>query len=363
MSRAAGSPVTRASLLHREPVIWLAAFLTALAGHEAATAFVERMEGHSAPWLIALLLTFLVCTLFFYRAYDNPLPQKLDDRIRRKVDVGGAMPWVLCAAAFILLFAFAAEVHQTLAGHFEPALLFGYLIAFVLVAFWARHLVRGQLLVVHSRYLNQEALPDEGAGARHLVLLLSNADEKYRDSGWLPGDMTWSDSISADVDELKRRGIRWNWEMPLRGIRPHQDTLETITLICSKESMPQAAAFAAHVRTYPHLTNLPVRVWCERAEKRTLVDPSDISGCRGFSFNDVDELSSGMVDLLKYLRFEQHAKPREIMIDYTGGQKPASVVAAAVTLRGELRAQYVDTNDRRALEYDLVMNPEPRDVG
>lgn len=94
-----------------------------------------------------------------------------------------------------------------------------------------------------------------------------------------------------------------------------------------------------------------------------VVPPSDIAGCEAFPFDDLDVLSSAMVDLLKYLRFGEGADARDIMIDFTGGQKPASVVAAAVTFRGEIRAQYVDTNEPYdTKEYDLVTNPEPKET-
>jgi hypothetical protein len=52
------------------------------------------------------------------------------------------------------------------------------------------------------------------------------------------------------------------------------------------------------------------------------------------------------------------------MIDFTGGKKPISFVAAAATLRGEILAQYIDTTyPHKPQIYDLVASPEVRGVG
>ena len=46
----------------------------------------------------------------------------------------------------------------------------------------------------------------------------------------------------------------------------------------------------------------------------------------------------------------------EIMVDFTGGQKPSSVVAAAVTFNRRVKAQYVQTNRPwNVVSYDLIL--------
>lgn len=350
--------------LHHETTIWIIGVATALVGHEAATSVVDWTEGRPAPCLLLFLAMFAGLTLYVYWAYENPLPKKLERSLRVKVFLWGTAPWLAGAVAFVLLFVFAAQLHRVIEGHFAPKPFFAYLLLFLVAAGLAFYLVRDQLLVVHSRYLEQENMTERTVGARHLVVLLSDIEEKYRDSGWLPGDMTSTLSLDGYIEELKKREIRWRWEMPLRGLRPHRRTLQSLTLVCSPQSIKQAPAFAGLVEGYQEFENLKVRVWCERDDIRSLVKPAIAADCTAFNFNDVNVLSSALVDLLKYLRFKERMRPRDIMIDYTGGQKPASVVAAAVTLRGELRAQYVDTNDPdKVLEYDLVTNPEPKGVG
>jgi hypothetical protein len=355
-------------VLHHEITIGIVGILTALVGHEAATGFVEWDEGRPVRFLAFSFGAFIALTLAFYWAYENPLPKKLERPLRVKVTLWGALPWLAGAAAFVLLFAFAAQVHRAIEGHgFELRPFVTYLLLFGAAAAAALYLVRNGLLVVHSRYLEQETMESRTAGAKHLVVLLSDVKERYRDSAWLPPEMEWSNSLDDDLKalvELKERGLPpWPWEMPLRALRPHRRTLESMTLVCSPKSIRQAPAFANRVKHYPEFEKLKVDVWCEHDDVRSLATPAAAVDRTGFSFNDVNTLSSALVDLLKYLRFKERIKPRDIMIDYTGGQKPASVVAAAVTLRGELRAQYVDTETLDPLEYDLVTNPEPKSVG
>jgi hypothetical protein len=348
-------------VLHHEVTVWIVGILTALAGHEASTALLERMEGRTAPFLYAYLAIFVALTLTFYALYENPLPQKLPDDVRMKVVVFGAIPWLVGAAAFIFLFAFAAQVHRAIdARVFEPR---RFLISLALFAISVIVLfrLRNDVLVVHSRYLGQEGLSDGKSGARHLVVILSEAKEI---SG--PPDMKWSTSLEGDLlslKDLKKPGTpNWPWEMLLRAVLPHKDTLEAMTLLCSPQSIEQAPDFVALVKRYADFERLKIRVWAERDGVRSLVKATTeaLQNASGFNFNEVDVLSSSIVDLLKYLRFKMRLKPREIMIDYTGGQKPVSFVAAAVTLRGEVRAQYVDTRTLEPKEYDLVTNPEPK---
>lgn len=354
-------------LIRHEITTWIVGISTALAAHEASTAFVDCTEGRKV-FLLPYIAVFAVLTLLFYWLYENPLPKKLSTGLDVKVTLIGAVPWLVGAAAFMFLFAVGTQLHHAFdADNFAPRLLLIDLLLFA-VSVVTLYRLRNDVLVVHSRYLEQEKMASQKHGARHLVLILSDVKEVYRQSGWLPADMNWSAPADLEKDlidlvAIKKRGApNWPWEMPLRALKPHRGRVEAITLLCSPESIKQAAAFGDLVRRYLDFGDLKVNVWVERKGVRSLTEASEeaLRECAGFDFNKVDDLSSAMVDLLKYLRFKMRLKPREIMIDYTGGQKPVSFVAAAVTLRGEVRAQYVDTNSLEPIEYDLVANPEPR---
>lgn len=360
-----GHPLSH--VLHHEITTWIVGICTALAAHEASTAFVDWSEGRTV-FLLPYIVVFAVLTLLFYWLYENPLPKKLSSRVGVKVTLVGAVPWLVGATAFMFLFAVGTQLHHAIdANDFTPRLFLIDLLLFV-ASVIALYWLRDDVLVVHSRYLEQAEIASSVNGARHLVVILSDVKEVYRQSAWLPTDMNWSApaDLDKDLDDLvaiKKRGTpNWPWEMPLRALRPHRGRVEAMTLLCSPESIKQAAAFGDLVKRYADFKDLNVNVWAERNGVRSLTEATEeaLRECSGFDFNKVDVLSSAIVDLLKYLRFEVRLKPREIMIDYTGGQKPVSFVAAAVTLRGEVRAQYVDTNTLVPIEYDLVTNPEPR---
>ncbi len=356
---------------HHEITIWIVGIFTALAAHEASTAFVDWSEGR-AVFLLPYIAVFAFLTLLFYGLYENPLPKKLSTGLRVKVTLFGALPWLVGAAAFMFLFAVGTQLHHAIdASNFAPCLLLIdllFFIASVVALYW----LRNDVLVVHSRYLEQEEMASRDNGARHLVVILSNVKEVYSQTGVFPTGMEWSAPADLDedlkrLDAMKKRGTpKWPWEMQLRALKPHIGGVEAMTLFCSDESIKQAAAFSDLVRRYFAPTKLKVKVWAEgkRNGERSLTEATEevLQDYSGFDFNKVDVLSSAIVDLLKYLRFKMRLKPHEIMIDYTGGQKPVSFVAAAVTLRGEVRAQYVDTNSNKPIEYDLVANPEPRSI-
>jgi hypothetical protein len=62
---------------------------------------------------------------------------------------------------------------------------------------------------------------------------------------------------------------------------------------------------------------------------------------------------------MRYLLREfkrQHVADDRIMIDFTGGQKVTSVVAASVTFNRTIKAQYVQTNaPHQVISYDILL--------
>jgi sigma54-dependent transcription regulator len=79
-----------------------------------------------------------------------------------------------------------------------------------------------------------------------------------------------------------------------------------------------------------------------------------IENVRVRNFESFDELSKAMWMLIrKYLKDNQPEK--DIMIDFTGGQKVTSVVAAAVTFNRKIKAQYVQTKSPwDVLSFDVI---------
>jgi hypothetical protein len=362
-----------ARLLRHEATTLILGILTAIAGNGAATATLQRMEGLHPPWLRLWLILFGFLTLCFYATYENPLPQRLSLSLKARVAVLGAVQWLFAAAVVLSFYGMATGIYRYIAGKPMAGTTFaGYALwffVFIVLSFASR----ASTMVIHTRYLRGERLTDSakqlsGGGPHHLIGFLSAlpaADDEH-----LP-EIEWSDppSLDADLAELeayKKRQPRppnWSWEMLLRAVRPHRATLCELTLVCSPESLPQAPYFARRLRRYGDLRTLRINVWAEYGCERSLF-PADeaIAKLHGFAFGNLDEVSSAVSDLLKYLRFARWIPQHRIMIDFTGGTKPVSVVAAAATFRGALRSQYVDTTDLVPTTYDLVTNPEVRSL-
>jgi hypothetical protein len=146
----------------------------------------------------------------------------------------------------------------------------------------------------------------------------------------------------------------WSWEQPLRAIHHNRRNgpLRRVILLGSKESVVQFDAFADQVfRKYPDLKNhVRLEAFYKTTRKIKLLDEPAVRPAEqnGFDFEDFDELTRALEELIKQLcQDAAHPEsPDKIQIDFTGGQKPTSVVAAVVTMFSRLSNLYVATNPR-----------------
>ncbi|MBW1992577.1 MAG: hypothetical protein JRI59_10825 [Deltaproteobacteria bacterium] len=90
----------------------------------------------------------------------------------------------------------------------------------------------------------------------------------------------------------------------------------------------------------------------------------NVSAYQGWDFESFDELSHALWFLLRKSPFKNFSAA-EVMIDITGGQKPTSVVAAAITFNRPIKAQYVQTNyPWDVISYDVELpSREPGGIG
>ncbi len=148
-------------------------------------------------------------------------------------------------------------------------------------------------------------------------------------------DRTLSGDLECDVEEVLRDS-RWSGQQMLRAIRTHRDTLERIILVGSQASATDA--FVSLLTAYKEKGGL-------RYGARTSV-PVD--------FEDFDAVSNVLRGEIGRLRKEGYVDA-DIVIDITGGQKPNSIAAAAVTLEyGDILFQYVKTGgDHTVVAYDI----------
>jgi hypothetical protein len=165
-------------------------------------------------------------------------------------------------------------------------------------------------------------------------------------------------SLADDIHivEQSKNVIMWKWEMPLRAINHHIGVLKTITLICSDKSAPQTGLFVALCRKYDKLRETEFYVLIRQNRHYALVEYSGpISAADGLDFYDMDVLSRGCWKMLKEFQRKRY-REEEIVIDFTGGPKVTSVVAAAMTFNRRIQAQYVQTEDPwQVLSYEVVL--------
>ena len=131
--------------------------------------------------------------------------------------------------------------------------------------------------------------------------------------------------------------------MIVRGMIHHVPRLRRAIVLCSVESMTQVHLLGNLLRRYPEFRELRLEVLLKRAHGIDLIEiPTTESTHGGWHFENFDDLSDAMLWLLRRLK-DEGVEEDEIMIDFTGGFKVTSVVAASVTFNRKLKAQCVPT--------------------
>ncbi len=232
----------------------------------------------------------------------------------------------------------------------------GYVVFFVGMVYWF-YRQRDNFFHPRSRHLSNES-PEV---KEHLILFLSTLTPILEKSRGIPDGLSLTEDINKDIETIEalkvgNAPIRWTWEMPLRSVRHHCSKLSTLTLICSKESILQAHLFLDICKHYKFQNLKNVYLLARRDRRPELVElwPTNKNeGLEGFNFESFDELSNSMWYLIRTFKHMGYPES-ETMIDFTGGQKPTSVVAASMTFNREIKAQYVSTNKPwPVLSYDV----------
>ncbi|HXH09558.1 MAG TPA: hypothetical protein VNP04_07335 [Alphaproteobacteria bacterium] len=283
---------------------------------------------------------------------------------RRRLAWSELTPWV-SAALVALTVSWAADgLKETFEAFLKKEAVQGWMmiagaasiVVFVAAVAWLYRL-RNRFFQPRTRFLRNET-PEK---REHLVLFLSNLDPRRGPlQNGVPAGIELTGDFEQDLETLvtwKRDHPYWPWEMPLRGIRHHLGRLQTITVICSPQSIRQVHWFGDILQRYPPLQNVAVRVLLRRGiEPRILEDcPKESITEGGWDFERFDDLSRAILYFLRGFR-RQRVSDDQIMIDFTGGQKVTGMVAAAVTFNRTLKAQYVQTNEPYAvISYDILM--------
>jgi hypothetical protein len=207
----------------------------------------------------------------------------------------------------------------------------------------------------------------------------------------VPEGLLLTGDLQKDLEAMvqyKETNTFWRWEMPLLGIRHHLGVLKSITLICSPESLPQVHWFGQilnrtyemHLRidsstssgdswlgrlwvfstwllrkTPTALSKIAVRVFVKEGKSSRLMDvPLAELHDGGWNFDQFDELSLALIKLLNHLK-TQNIRDHQVMVDFTGGLKVTSVVAASATFNRRIKAQYVHTKTLKVIGYDMLL--------
>lgn len=231
-------------------------------------------------------------------------------------------------------------------------------LALCIASFRWLYSLRRVLFRPRTRLLRNES-PEK---RQHLVMFLSNlpmATGSFLNG--VPKEVTLTGELETDlkalVNQKEQTGLRWPWERPLRSIQHHLGALQTVTILCSDESIRQVHWFGEVVGHYDALRQVTLRVFIHRPH-----DPPSFIACPtmqqtqgGWDFEHFDELSGAVSSLLHDFH-QQGIADDQIVIDFTGGQKVTSVVATAVTFNRPLKAQYVQTNFPHAvISYDILL--------
>ncbi len=209
-----------------------------------------------------------------------------------------------------------------------------------------------------TRYLRNET-PEK---RRHLILFLSNLNtDKGKFNNGVPDGLTLSNGLNADIKRMevlkdKKPRLYWSWEMPLRGLRHHFGVLQSLTIICSQRSIGQVHWFLNICKRYDPLKDITYFLLVKSPTELISSPFGALDSARGWDFESFDELSDAMWTLTRKLKKQHGIEESEIMIDFTGGQKVTSVVAAAITFNRKIKGQYVQTNPEwEVLGYDAML--------
>jgi hypothetical protein len=275
-------------------------------------------------------------------------------------------PWVVAALLALTAHWSAAGIKETVEAwiqgeEVERSVLIarGVFLLLFFVSVTCLYRMRNVLFASRTRYLRSEK-PEQ---REHLILFLSNLDtERIAYSNGVPVGINLTGDLQKDlvsmVEWKRQAGRYWPWEMPLRAIKHHLPKLKTVTVICSPESVRQVHWFGQLLRRY--LPELPMQVFSKGEDRPVIIEcPKTPMKEGGWGFEDFDELSLAMLYLLGELR-RKAITDDQIMIDFTGGQKVTSLVAASVTFNRAIKSQYIQTNPPyEPVGYDFVLeSPE-----
>ena len=268
------------------------------------------------------------------------------------------LPWIVAActvlsanwAADAFMGTFSVWSSGTIGSFSLTRTIYIVLFTFFAICFYYQ---RHAFFKPRTRYLKDEPVEQR----KHIVLFLSPLKSETKHYNGVPIGLELSYTLNNDIclmEQHKESNPYWPWEMPLRAIREHLPMLKTVTIICSDKSIIEVNQFLDICKKYAEFSDCSYYLLIPG--QRQLISAQTVVACYklGWDFESFNELSDAMWLLCKNFRKQGYAE-KDIMIDFTGGQKVTSVVAAAITFNRKIKAQYVQTSDPwKVLSFDVI---------
>ena len=210
-----------------------------------------------------------------------------------------------------------------------------------------------------TRYLKDKINPPP---CKHLVFFLSNLNPNYNYKNGVPEGLSLTNDLEKDLKEMIRlknssSKIIWNWEMPLRALWYHgkENVLKTAIIVCSKQSIKEVDDFLNICNRYDKLNKVEYYLLLQKKRPEIVLTNGKTDPNTGWDFESFDQLSEALWHFLKKFINKEHLE-KDIIIDFTGGQKVTSVVAAVMSFNRKIKAQYVQTGgDCDVMSYDVFL--------
>ncbi len=183
---------------------------------------------------------------------------------------------------------------------------------------------------------------------RGLIVFLSRAPKDFELAQEL---LASPERLGTVTDKSGRERFGGGWRMLWEALAYHLDRLECVLVIASGGG---TAGTVQHFQVFRDLAVL----YCHHSKPEVvglheLPDAKAEFSC-GVDFEDPEKLLRALE--FCYVELGRKGIPDyEIMLDVTGGQKPASVVAGAYAMdRSDRRCEYVSTNTYEVMEYNIT---------
>lgn len=136
------------------------------------------------------------------------------------------------------------------------------------------------------------------------------------------------------------------WEMPYLAIKYHQK-LKRLFVITSSDSKEGTQITQGTTHLFLDFKKFVRNAFTDRG-----IDVIELTS-NGVDFKDVKEVFNVIEDFYK----RPDIKPKDVLVDITGGQKTNSIAGGIATLAVGRRFQYIGTNDKQVNAYDVGYFP------